>query len=492
MLTDRELAIAERYAQGESHKQIARALFIAPSTVRNHLAAIYRKLGVSSKIALVSALPDETSRRAVLVQPESGARSSRVLKMLTEDELPPVSGPSIAVMPFTAVGGRLEQVVLGQGIAEDVHTDLTRFQELFVVGRSSCMTMSQQTNDAKEIARKLGVQYVLQGTVRRRNKALRITVELVDGGSARALWSEQYDRVLDDLFEIESDVAHTITRMLALRIEDAQYELCKDTTPEKLSAYEWQIRGNRCLNLGGRDDLASAIDCFSRAQALDPESASPVAGLSLCYGYACWDLLADDYSGSLNLHRRLAERAVALDERNSRGHYALCCTHHLTGRLELADLHAARAVELNPSECHNICARGYTLLWLDQVEESLECFVQSLRRNPLAPNSCLMALGLYEYTEGNYAQASLVLSRLTAEHLRRVSTLAAAYAQLGYAEAASAEVQRFRDLVADRPGAPVGQDRREWRSFWRTLYPFVRRENLDHLLEGLTNAGLPT
>ncbi len=491
MLTDRERMIAERYAQGDTHKQIAQALFIAPSTVRNHLAAVYRKLGVSSKVALIGALADDAGPRPALARPESGARSIPVLELLGKDELPPLAGPSIAVMPFAAVSDGSEHAVLGQGIAEDIHADLTRFRDLFVAGRSSCVIASQQASDAQEIARMLGVQYVLQGTVRTRKNTLRTTVELVDGASARVLWSEQYDRVLDDLFAVESEVARSIASMLSLRIEDAQYERRKDSSPDKLSAYDWQIRGNRSLDRGGGKNLADAIDCFSRALKLDPDSVTAVAGLSLCYGYACWDLLADNYSQSLDRHRELAERAVAQDEKNSRGHYALCCTHHLTGQLVLADLHAARAVELNPSEYHNICARAYTLLWLDRVEESLACFAQSLRRNPLAPNSCLMALGLYEYTEGNYAQSCLALSRLTGDHVRRASCLAAAYSQLGYQDAANSAAQAFRELISARHGAPAGRDRREWQSFWRRIYPFVRRENFDHLLEGISKAGLP-
>ena len=126
----------------------------------------------------------------------------------------------------------------------------------------------------------------------------------------------------------------------------------------------------------------------------------------MSYGYECDQLLATDYACSSERHLEFAEKAVALDELDSRAHYAMCCALTLTGQLERADAHAARAVELNPSEYHNLCSRGYTLMSLNRMPESIACFGESLRRNPLAPNSCLMALGLIEYLESNYGQCS--------------------------------------------------------------------------------------
>lgn len=482
-LSERERMVADRYATGETYKEIATTLFIAPATVRNHLAAIYRKLGVKSKPGLISALAETA--------PETNPPTALVLGILDGDELAPTAGPSIAVMPFTSIDGDAEQDYFSHGVAADIHCDLTRFRDLFVSGRSSCIAASKQSSDVAEIARILGVQYVVQGTVRSHKNTVRIAAELVDGATGGVLWSERYDRVLNDLFEVETEVANTIAATLSIRIEGAQYERRKDSSPDCLSAYDWLLRGSRKLDLGGLENLHQARRDFARALELDPESAAAYAALSTSYGYECWDLLAENYSQSLDRHRELAEKAIALDDSDSRGHYAMSCAHQLSGQLELADLHAARAVDLNPSEYHNLCTRGYTLMCLGRVEESVACFNESLRRNPLAPNSCLLALGLMEYFETNYGQSAITLARLSGDQVRRASCLTAVYSQLGYEDAALAAAQEFRRVAEERPGCPTGDDAKDWHVFWRQIYPFMRQEAYEHLLEGIGKGGLP-
>ena len=169
----------------------------------------------------------------------------------------------------------------------------------------------------------------------------------------------------------------------------------------------------------------------------------------------------------------------------------MCCAHQFFEQWELADRHAERAVELNPSEYHNICSRGYTLMCLDRFEESAAAFNESLRRNPLAPNSCLLALGNIEYQEENFGQSAITLSRMTPSYVQRLSSLAAAYAQLGYKEAARSASQEFWNLVEMRPGCPSAGDSESWRRFWRMLYPWGNEDRFDKLLEGFGKAGLP-
>ncbi len=426
-----------------------------------------------------------------LPPPESDAPSVPVLRILDEDALPPTAGASIAVMPFANIGADVEQDYFSRGVTAEIHSDLTRFRDLFVSGRSSCDAVSQQTSDVTEIASRLGVQYVVQGTVRSHKDTVRIAAELVDGATGGVLWSERYDRALNDIFEVETEVANAIAASLSVRIEDAQYERRKDSSPDRLSAYDLLLRGNRSLELGGMENWNKARHYFTRALELEPESAAACAGLSISYGNECGELLAENYSEALDRHRELAEKAIALDESDSRGHHAMVRYHQLSGQLELADLHAARAVELNPSEFHNICSRGYTLMCLGRVEESVACFNESLRRNPFAPNSCLLAFGLMEYFGTNYGQSAIALSRMSPSYIHRVSCLAATYAQLGYEDEARAAAREFRSLAEVRPGCPTGDDTKDWQVFWRRMYPYVSQEAFEHLLEGIGKAGFP-
>lgn len=489
-LSERELMIAQRYAEGQTHKEIAANLHIAPSTVRNHLAAIYRKFGVGNKPGLIRELSARTSELGILPPPIRPARTDDVLRNLDEAGPPARSGPSIAVMPFVTIG-LAERDYVGHGIAADIQHDLTRCHDLLISGRSSCAAISSGNRDAAAVAKTLGVHYVLQGTVRSDRNKIRLTAELVDGSTGMVMWSERYDRRVNDILEIEADVAKAIAAGLSLRIQDAQFARGRHLGADELTAYDWRLRGNRCLELGGRQNLDLARECFGRALELEPGSAAALAGLSMCFGYECDQLLTANYAECLKRHTELAEQAIAIDELDSRGHYAMSCAGMLHHEYERADEHAARALDLNPSEYHNVCNRGYSLLSLGRIEESIACFTDSLRRNPLAPTSCLLAVGLIEYLEGNYGQSANALSRMMGYYLQRASTLAAACAQVGYENATHKATLEFQRLSKDVPICPTGKDTSDWRVFWQLAYPYLVGDAFEHLLDGIDKAALP-
>lgn len=489
-LSERELMIAKRYAGGKTYKQIAAELNIAPSTVRNHLAAIYRKLNVTNKPELILGLSARSSDIGILPPAEMSAATTPILRNL--DRTVPLSkvGASIAVMPFVTIGPT-EGDYIGHGISADIQHDLTRCHELFVSGRSSCLVLNKRGDDPTLVAKKLGIQYVLQGTVRSDRDRIRLTAELVDGGSGAVLWSERYVRTLRDIPDIEVEIANVIAANLSLQIEDAQFRRRRHLGDDELTAYDLRLRGNRCLELGGKNNLNMAREHFARAVDLEPDSAASYAGLSMCFGYECDLLLANNHAESLRWHIELAERAISLDESDSRGHYAIACGLLLDGQYERADFHAARGLELNPSEYHNLCNRGYSLMSLGRIEESVGCFTESLRRNPLAPNSCLLAVGLIEYLETNYGRAASALSRMTSYQIQRASTLAAACAQVGYESSTQRAAEEFKRLSTEIPICPKDHDASDWREFWRRAYPYLRNESFEHMLEGIRKAALP-
>jgi hypothetical protein len=123
--------------------------------------------------------------------------------------------------------------------------------------------------------------------------------------------------------------------------------------------------------------------------------------------------------------------------------------------------------------------------------ESVACFGRSLRRNPLAPNSCLLGLGLIEYLETNYGQCVMALSRMKASWFQKPSLLAAAYAQLGYARSARAASHECRRMAKELPSGPATRDGRGWLRLWQRAFPYLKRPDaFEHLLEGLDKAGL--
>ena len=489
-LTRRELAVADRYAGGETYKEVSAALGVAPATVRNHLAAVYRKLEVRNKAELNAALSSRRSEFGVLPPTEVPARTASDLKIL--DSAGPLSpvGASIAVLPFKTLGSA-DGDYLGYGFAADIQHDLTQCHDLLVSGRSSCLTLENHSLDPKLVSEKLGVQYLLWGTLRSEHRRIRLIVELLDGPSGAVLWSERFDGDLNDVLAIQADIAGAIAASLSLQISQVQLDRRHHIGPDHLTAYDLRLRGNRLLEIGGRANLEKAREHFARAIELEPGSAAAYAGLSMCYGYRCDLLLTENYADCWRQHFELAERAVEVNETDSRGHYATACALMLSGQYELADNHAARGLQLNPSEYHNLCNRGYSLMALGRIDESLAYFSQSLRRNPLAPNSCLLALGLIEYLDSNYGQAARALSNMTGYQVQRASTLAAACAQVGYKNAARSAAVEFQRLSEDIPIRPAGSSSPQWLRFWRRAYPYLNDDAFSHILEGLRKAALP-
>ena len=490
-LTQREMMIAERYAQGATYKTIAAGLDIAPTTVRNHLVSVYHKLEVRNKPELIGALAARRGADRVGAKVDCVPLTLPLLCNLDEDGPPPISGASIAIMPFENIGPP-EAEYFGHGVAADIQHNLTRFKDLFVSGRSSCLALKLRNTEVTEVARKLGVQYVLQGTVRSDQGVVRLTAELADGASGMVWWSERYDRRLHDILEIEAEVASTIATNLALRIEDAEYKRRLHLLDDQLSAYDWCLRGNHFLELGGQDGLNKAEGCFVHALELESNSAEALTGLSLSYDYICDQLLTDRYEEWVSRHVKYAEQAVAADESYSRAHYALACASLFSGNTARADRHAARSVELNPSEYHNLCLRGYTLMSLGRNDDSLASFDQSLRRNPLAPSSCMRALGIMDYLDTNYRQSIVDLSRVGVSYIQKASTLAAAFGQLEQEDDARAAAQEFWALSKEIPICPASSGSKDWRPFWQRVYFYLQPDALEHILDGIGKVELPT
>ncbi len=424
---------------------------------------------------------------------ESTADSSSEEKgvLTTTETLTLPDKPSIAVLPFANASDDPEEEYFSDGVTDGIINGLTRYRDLFVMGRSSSFFFRDKTVDVTEIGKKLGVQYLVQGTVRRQEEKVRITAELIDTLTGQNLWADQYDRELKDVFAVEDEVTTTIVTTLVTRIEDSAYKRSQSRSLENLAAYEWLLRGNRLLERGGKEDLFEARRMYERAVELDPDYSAAYTGLSKSYMYEHWGHLAEDYSEVLNRSLEYGKKAVALDDNDSRAHYAVGHAYFCEGRHELAEFHVEKALALNPSEYHNLCFKGYLLACTGRHDESRSCLTDSIRHNPLAPNSCLCALGISDYLARRYDGATVMLTRLSSDLPRKFSCLAASFAQLGHDTEARAAAVEFRNLMDPKLVTLLGNDDEKWRDHWANMFSIFAPEDLEHLLEGLRKAGLP-
>ena len=255
---------------------------------------------------------------------------------------------TIAVLPFHNLSGDPEQEYFADGVTEEIINALAQIPRLRVAGRSSSFSFKGRHEDLRSVGAKLGVATILEGTLRRAGNRLRITAQLIDAGSGYQLWSERYDRVMEDVFAVQDEIASTIAARLQLSLSTASEFQQVDPPTRHIGAYELYLKGRELLYQRGLS-IPKAIDCFTQAVGLDPEYAQAWAGLADGYttsGYSGLKPAAEVMPRALEA----ARRALQLDPNLAEAHNALACATLLYERhFDLAEKEFKRALELNPN-----------------------------------------------------------------------------------------------------------------------------------------------
>jgi TolB-like protein len=390
--------------------------------------------------------------------------------------LPLPAKPSIAVLPFTNMSGDPDQQYFSDGITEDIITELTRFRQLFVIARNSSFAFREKPNDVTEIGRRLGVQYVVEGSVRRAGGHIRITAQLIDSTTGNHIWAERYDRVAEDVFAVQDEVTQSIAAALFGRVEDSGAKRAKRKRPESLAAYEYLLRGVYHQQRGTRADLAQARPFLLKAIEIDPELAAAHAYLALV-DQGEWDYLGGDALIQSALEH--AQKAVELDEDDARCHVVLGYVCLWLNQLDRAEFHQRRALALNPNDAHIAAHMGLVEAYLGNPADGISWLEKALRLNPLPPYWYRSFLAMAHYAAREYGQVVIALSASSNRFPWDLMYLAASYAQLNCIEEARQTLSEWRALR--QHGSLLAYAKSE---------PFKNSAHLDHLLEGLRKAGL--
>jgi TolB-like protein len=292
--------------------------------------------------------------------------------------------PSIAVLPFTNLSDAAEQDFFVDGITDDLITALSRIRQFFVIARNATLRYKRELSDVREIAATLGVRYVVEGSVRRNAGRVRISAQLLDGGTGNHVWAERFDRKLDDIFAIQDEIAREIAGQIEPELGRAEYDRTKATPPENLGAWELFHRGMALIAQRTRDGNAEARRLFERSLALDPGFAPAHAAIAwsqaedLFFCYATHD--------PKDILDR-ARRAVVLDDRDALSHLALAWGLTFSRRPESAIDAAKRAIALNPSFAHAYAILGRLLIHSGRCDEGIRQVEWALRLSPFAPSA---------------------------------------------------------------------------------------------------------
>jgi len=255
--------------------------------------------------------------------------------------------PSIAVLPFRDMSPGKDQEYFGEGIAEDIISSLTKIQGLRVVARTSSFSFKDSSDDIKEIGRKLGVASVLEGSIRKIEDRVRVTVQLIDIESGYHLWSERYDSVMKDMFDIQDEISLSITDRLEVNIGDDMSEAQTRHQTENPDAYCQYLKGRFFWNMRTGESLKKAIGFFEKALEIDDKYALAYAGLSDVYR-ALPDYTSYSPREAYKKAGELAHKAIEIDNSLSEAHASLAVILNNTFDWEGAEKEFKKAIEINP------------------------------------------------------------------------------------------------------------------------------------------------
>jgi adenylate cyclase len=393
--------------------------------------------------------------------------------------------PCVAVLPFVDMSGNAGQDYLGEGISEDVITELSRFSELLVIARNSSFQFRGKAVDVRHIGVQLGARYILEGSVRRQGDQVRVTAQLADAMTGGQLWAEHYDRRIADVFALQDELARTIAAILAVRVTKAEAEQVLLRAPSSWQAYEFYLRAAEAFRLRGRSKSAvdHARQLAEQALAIDPEYARSHALLSKIKWWTYVEPVNDDYlrPATLAHAHELAQRAVQLAPDLPEAHAQLgwMLIFHREHRSGIAEFQ--RAFALNRSFVDNRFALALT--YAGTPERAVAFLDANVPLDPFQPFDSFGFRGHAQYMLADYEEAARTLSVYPSRApIVRVLALwlAAAHAQAGNHTEARANAQA---VVCIEPTFSIAR--------WSRTAVYQKREDAEHLVEGLRKAGLP-
>ena len=313
--------------------------------------------------------------------------------------------PSLVVLPFQNLSGDPTQDYFSDGLTDVLTGDLSKISSLFVIARNSAFTYKGKAVKVQDVGREMGVRYVLEGSVLKADNQVRITTQLIDATTGYHLWSEHYDRPLQNILTLQDEIVQKIVTTLKLQVSLQEHGQSARKHTDNLEAYDAFLRGMGYLVRETKTEVTVlARQMFERAIALDPQYAEAYAFLGGTY----WVEWVNRWSVDLQtLEQAFAfeQKAVALDDSLPTAHALLSLVYALRQQYEQALTESARAIALDPNNAHSYYTKAMMMNWTGRPEEALQAVRQAMRLNPRYPSWYLLDLGWAYNGTGHYAEA---------------------------------------------------------------------------------------
>ncbi len=455
----------EVYVSGSVHDQVAGKLTAAFDNLGEH---IVKNIAKHVQIYRVRADIDESTSEVEAVT-----------------SLPLPDKPSIAVLPFENMSGDPEQEYFADGIAEDILTGLSRFRWFFVIARNSTFTYKGRAVDVKKAARELGVQYVLEGSVRKAANRLRITAQLIDALTGRHVWAERYDRDLEDIFAVQDEITQSIVSSVAPEFLSAEIQRVQRKEVRNLDAWGCFVRANAHHSRFTEQDVTEAQRLLGMAIELDPAHAQAFCLLAFTHLLRVQFGWSNSPDRSIQEAAKAAEIAAVIDDRDAWAHTALGMVDLISRRYDDAIRRLEGAITLNPNLANAHGGLGQALALSGEFESADGHIQRAIRLSPMDPFLVywFAHLGLAAFVAERYEDAVEWAAKTIHQNPRFPGghrLIAASFGQLGKKREARASVEELLRLI---PGMRPDDVRKQ--------VPFRKTADMERYVQGLRKAGLP-
>ena len=289
---------------------------------------------------------------------------------------------SVAVLAFDNLSSDPDQDYFVDGIVEDVITNLARNRWLTVIARNSTFAYKGKATDVRQIARELGVRYIVEGSVRKIGNRVRITAQLIHASDGDHVWAERYDRDLEDIFQLQDEIANQIAATIEPHLVVAESLRARGAEPGDLDAWDLYLRGTWHLYTFTEAGLEEARDYFERAIERDADLAAAYGRLAYVHVQRYWYGPLANRDSEIDRAFEAARRAIALDERDALGHFALGRAYALRREFENAASELQRAIDLNPNFAQAHFALGQIHYYCDRLESALDSINTAITLSP--------------------------------------------------------------------------------------------------------------
>jgi adenylate cyclase len=391
--------------------------------------------------------------------------------------------PSIAILPFENMSGDPEQEYFADGIAEDIITSLSKLSQLLVIARNSTFAYKGKPVDLREVARDLGVRYIVEGSVRKARDRVRITAQLIDSVTGGHLWADRFDRGLADVLAVQDEVTHEIVSAMALKLTADEEGLLKHKSTENLEAYDYFLRGRTMHWDVSKDSNAQAQAFFNRAIDLDSTFAPAYAFLAeeLVLDYI--NQWSDATDHLLERAFDLAQEAVKLDDAYARAHFALGNACLWMRRHDQASAAFETAVALDPNFATGHMGLGWVLQYAGRSEEAIGLINRGMRLDPHYLPFRLHWLAQAYFQLGRFDEAIDILKQRVARDPNTDISHVLLAASFGHLDRVAEAREEWAAALNVNPNYSL-EHRRQ-------VLPYKNPDDFNLLVEGLRKAGLP-